>query len=305
MNKEEKEEIISNYQKKIIQYIFDNPHCIFKQIKDHFKGEISLNQLKWYLRGMYKENRTIYEKPYLIEKGHVINHREIEYGKNKDKYPEEFIVNPKFYDLYPEIRRKINFEKLHSFNRNDLDDPMIQTADFLLPFLIIKNYEVEIDQELNTKPFYLSNKMGRKFYQLIDSIIYDCFINNPDLWYCFENPEDLSFTIKIEFNEFHDPNLFEYFKRLREFELEEKYLNDNYTNPLSSWILDKKERQLEYDKIDLYYAKAKLECEDKPYQNKEEFIEKQLDPAINPILKKLKEKDYDVITFPKEQEQDK
>ncbi|MFX0037503.1 MAG: hypothetical protein ACFE9I_17915 [Candidatus Hermodarchaeota archaeon] len=66
------------------------------------------------------------------------------------------------------------------------------------------------------KDFYFSNQNMRSFVNLMVSLLYKCFIMNPDLFYRFRNKEDFYFSLLITINIDKDPNFEDFFDKYTE-----------------------------------------------------------------------------------------
>ena len=314
----EKEEIIiSTNQKSIVEYIFDNPRCAFNQIKKNFKGKISLNNLKFYLRGKYDIDGK-YEDAYLIRIGHIISYDEDKYGNND--YPDIFEVNMKFMEYYPDL-----VQKTHMKIAKDLDllgsnllknqvDKFAHIIDTLMQFGI----DIELVQNPTSKKIYLSDFASNRFSQILKLMVYECFLNNPDVWHVFygnkdffpfelqgdEKKEDLDFSINIKLNFSKIPHFYERLGVLTQFRILTRDLYDNNSmQRYCSLIKEKKKnRKLEHIDFKSFYANAKFENEErdklinatiKTQNNKKEF-EKTLENYENEIFREYGDADHKI-----------
>lgn len=276
----EKEEItIGTNQKSIIEYIFDNPCCTFNQIKKNFKGKISLNNLKFYLRGKY-DTEGKYEEAYLIRIGHIISSDEDKYG-NHD-YPDIFEVNEAKTDYYPDLVQKTyidlteEIDLLKNYWLKSQVDAFASIIDMLMQFGI----NIKLVQKPNAKKIYLSDLATHKFSQILKLMIYECFLNNPDVWYVFFNNKDsysldifkddeekkeLDFSINIKLNFSKVPHFYERLGVLLQYRRSTRDLYDNiFSRKYYSLIKEKKKnRKLEHIDNKSSYANAKFESEER------------------------------------------
>jgi len=107
----------------------------------------------------------------------------------------------------------------------------------ILTLLMEKKKEVRIIQNKGSKELYFSNEMNTLFHELIDAMLYDCIINNPDNWYIFEKPEDFDLNIQIKTNFSDDPAFFESFQKIRSFTLKNREIIPNLNNYYSKMSL--------------------------------------------------------------------
>lgn len=254
----------------VLRYIYEHPLCNYKKLKEDFKDEMSLNALKYYIRGKYNRKDNSYKEPYLIKKNYIRNHKEVEHGGKI--YPDEFTITneglksskeltrdkiQKLYEKYSTIVEKFRTRKHYKFTE-------------IYNSLISKNTHIKISQKPTSKEFFLSDNKNKLFSELILSIIYDCFLNNPDIWYTMEKPEDQDFEINIKVNMLNVPYFFHRcFKTIRNFSLQHKIVIPNIKSQISSNFIHKNLQKIEINNIEKLYAIAKYESEKRDKANLE------------------------------------
>ena len=288
---------ITETTKIIIEYIFNNPNCTKRELNNALARDKLEKPRRDFTRKTFTR-KTINENiKLLLEEKQIIPHDKYKHGDKE--YDDKFTINTEILYLYSEIKKKMVFEQIHSINRAKLEDTSIDKHDVLLPLLLRQNYKIGIGMTPNTKKFFFSKHYAHIFNILIESLIYDCFVNNPDLWYCFEKPENMDFEIRIETNFSKDPQIFKSFKYMRDLTLKDKYLNDNQHNKLSKILIPEKDRYLEHSNLELFYAKAKLDIEE-GLKEKDKLM-----GILKQVIKDLKETDLNYVTLVKKKEQDK
>lgn len=265
-----KEEIPSNMEKIIVKYIYENPRIKYRDLNKALTKEtnqMTPKTLKCYLFG--DDNNPVS----LIDKKHLIALDKRKY-KGKE-YPDKFIFNEEKWRLYPEIKQKQlikiarDIERFIELKTNLISDEFFNYLDYLIGF----GLRVTINQPINSKKVYLSDKKDKDFQTLLNFMIFNIFYNNPDLWYIFESKKSLDFSININIEASKVPFFFEYLTFLKNLSLMKKRnYNDLFLEKLSNLIEEEKDKELEFKDLKTFYAKAKLEYEER---------EKQFDPVID------------------------
>jgi len=179
-------------------------------------------------------------------------------------YPDEFTITNKGLKSSKELTRD-KIQKLHE-EYSTIVEKFRTRKHYkfteIYNSLISKNTHIKISQKPTSKEFFLSDNKNKLFSELILSLVFDCFLNNPDIWYTMEKPEDQDFEINIKVNMLNVPYFFHRcFKTIRDFSLQNKTVIPNIKNRISTEFIHKNLQKLEIIDLENLYAIAKYQSE--------------------------------------------
>lgn len=298
MNDENDKEKPTNMEKIIVEYIYNHPNVGFRDLKRALtkdSKQMTAKTLKFYLYGEENPN-NLYDKKHILANGERVY--------NGKKYHDIFEFNEAKIKYYPDLMKKTHIilsKKLGSIAHKLITNQTDKYA-YIIDMLMQFGIDIELVQNPIAKKIYLSDLAAHRLSQILKLMIYECFLNNPDVWYVLYESKDFFPLGNIKFNEFNEkknnldfsiniklnfseiPHFYERLGVLLQFRQLDRDLYDNaFMRKYYSLIKDKKRnRRLEHTDFKSFYANAKFENEEreklinakkKIQKNKREFKE--------------------------------
>jgi hypothetical protein len=241
----------------LVEYIYLHPNSTFTELNQQLTYENEESK-----KGYMSRKTLKIRLDNLIKWRHIIPH-----GKrntNAGERDDIFTFNEEKLDLYPhlklhkekQVKAKL-YECEEQIKEFEYKEKKYQYQRVLLDLIQIHT-ELHLTKFADTEEIYFSNLQICKLKQLIDSLLYDTFLNNKELWFRYNNPEALDFDITIKANWSKAPLFFEVFEKLRDLELEEKQLF-SIPNKHSQIYYKEGQNKLEHTDIRSYYTNAMYE----------------------------------------------
>ncbi len=211
---------ITRKQEDMAFYVFNNPGC-----KLQYGMQAYLHKEKgWH----YNTIKKYYKQ--LINSNHIkIIH-------------DELYFNDEFIELYPKIeeeRAKEEKEKLkrrlvrkESLNRKKELNSLLFNDDITSAKM---RHLTKV--EIQPSEFYILPEEFREvFNELIHSLLFECFFNNPYNWHIIKKPEDLDFTITIKAHWSKDNAIFDRLEKNKNRCIEDGVLHAFGRSIFQSWL---------------------------------------------------------------------
>ncbi len=187
-------------QQELALHIYDNPGCeLLYDMQSYFHKKKG-----WHPNTVKKYYNILKESEHI---------KEIE---NRLYFNDEFI------ELYPKIMgKRLNEEIGKKEEGEQLKKNLEQKKELYSLFYEddIISAKIHHNTEINIEPedfFILPGEFRDIFYELIYSLLIECFFNNPYNWHKLNKPKDLNFTITINTNWSNDESIFEKLKKNRD-----------------------------------------------------------------------------------------
>jgi len=263
----------NNMEEIIVNYIFNNPECEYRDLKKDLTikdKKMTSKTLRYYL---FSEVNSYN----LIKKKHILASSERIY--NGIAYPDNFIFNDEMLQNYPNLIQE-SIIKITSRLR-DLKKERFSSSQqsYYLDFTFLQSlgFNISFKQKGQSRKFYFSDRKYNIFKTLLTVLIRECFIDNPELWHVFQNPKDLDFSLNLNMQYSKVPFFSDYFSFFKELSMHEKRIEgtEYSIKDLLKLVEEmKNEKIIKYDDLETFYAKAKFEQEKREREITFEKIQK-------------------------------